>query len=228
MSPPRTVWSKCVGMFCWVFSTSGHFRSIQTATVRICSAAGDALRATLADPHISLYRAARLGLRVEGLFSRRPDPHRPSSPHRGCRRPHRPRYIAVDGVDAGPKPARPRRFPLPFSSPPLQFLAAGRNQSPRHAQIDATHARSMSGYSSIGRGGDQVGRGGPSRGRSGDDDEEARKRRSDAARLRGSRRWTNYELWPPPKFYRWEARANQGCPLLGSPASVPAASRRSR
>jgi hypothetical protein len=46
----------------------------------------------------------------------------------------------------------------------------------------------MSGSSSIGRGVGHVGRGGPSRGRGGDDDEEAKKRHSDAARLRGSKR----------------------------------------
>jgi hypothetical protein len=74
----------------------------------------------------------------------------------------------------------------------------------------------MFGSSSIGRGGGQIGRGGPSRGRGDDDKEEAKKRRSDAARLRGSKRWTNYRLRPPPKFNRWEARANQRPPPPGN------------
>jgi hypothetical protein len=124
--------------------------------------------------------------------------------------------------------ARPCRFPLAFSSPPPQFLAAGCNNSPHHAQIGAARASSMSGSSSIGRSGGHIGRGGPSRGRGDEEEEEeAKKRHSDAARLRGSRRFTNYGLQPPPKFNRWEAHANQGHPLPGSPASAPAASRRS-
>jgi hypothetical protein len=174
---------------------------------RLCNKVGQSNSSR--PPHISPYSAARTNLRVKGLFSRRPDPASAQQPASRLQAPpsgpRRPRYIAIDGVDAGPKPARPRRFPLPFSSPPLQFLAVDCNQSPRHAQIDAARARNMSGNSSIARGG-------PLRGRSSDDDEEAKKRRSDASRLRGSRQWTNYELRPPPKFNRWEARADQGCP----------------
>jgi hypothetical protein len=56
---------------------------------------------------------------------------------------------------------------------------------------------SMSG--SIGRGGGQIGRARSSRGAEGDDDE-ARKRRFDATRLRGSYRYTKYGLTPPPAF----------------------------
>jgi hypothetical protein len=101
------------------------------------------------------------------------------------------------------------------------LLAAGRTLKPHRAQIRPALATAMSGSSSIGRGGGQIGRGD-------DDEEEAKKRRSDAAILRGSKRWTNYGLRPPPKFNRWEACANQGCPLPGTPASAPAASCRSR
>jgi hypothetical protein len=85
----------------------------------------------------------------------------------------------------------------------------------------------MSGSTSIGRCGGHVGCRGPSCGHGDDDDAEAKKRCSDAARLHGSRRFTNYGLRPPPKFNRWEAGTNQGYPLPDSPASVPAASRRS-
>jgi hypothetical protein len=87
----------------------------------------------------------------------------------------------------------------------------------------------MSGSSSIGRGGGHIGLGGPSRGCGDDDDEEeeAKKRRFDAARLRKSRRFTKYGIRLLLGFNKWEARTNQVRPLPGSPASAPAASRRS-
>jgi hypothetical protein len=77
----------------------------------------------------------------------------------------------------------------------------------------------MSGNLLIGRGGGHIGQASSSHGRDGGDDEEAKKRRSDATRLRGSYRYTKYGLTPPPAFNKWEARANRGrC----SPASAPA------
>jgi hypothetical protein len=56
----------------------------------------------------------------------------------------------------------------------------------------------MSESSSIGCGGGHVGRVGSSRG--GGDDEEAKKRPSNATRLRGSYRYTKYDLTLPPAF----------------------------
>jgi hypothetical protein len=86
----------------------------------------------------------------------------------------------------------------------------------------------MSGSSLIGHGGGHIDRGGPSRGHGDDDEEEAKKWRFDATRLRGSWWFTKYGIRPPPGFNKWEACANQGRPFPGSPASTPAASRRSR
>jgi hypothetical protein len=68
---------------------------------------------------------------------------------------------------------------------------------------------------SIGRVGVQIGRARRSRNVRGDNDE-ARKRRSDAARLRGSYRYTKYDLTLPPAFSKHEANADRGG---GSPAS---------
>jgi hypothetical protein len=65
------------------------------------------------------------------------------------------------------------------------------------------------------------------RGRGDDNEEEAKKRRSDAAHLHGSRRFTKYGITPPPAFNKWEARTNRGRRLPGSPASALAAPRRS-
>jgi hypothetical protein len=56
----------------------------------------------------------------------------------------------------------------------------------------------MSESSSIGRGGGHIGRVGSSHG--GGDDEEAKKRHSDAARLRGSYWYTKYGLTLLPAF----------------------------
>jgi hypothetical protein len=96
----------------------------------------------------------------------------------------------------------------------MQLLAAGRTREPRRAQIRPALATSMSGSSSIGRGRGHISRASPLRDH-GDDDKEAR-------------RFTKYGIRPPPGFKKWEARANQGRPLPGSPTSAPAAHRRSR
>jgi hypothetical protein len=73
----------------------------------------------------------------------------------------------------------------------------------------------MSESSSIERGGGQIGRTGSSHGAEGDDDE-ARKRRSDTAWLRGSYHYTKYSLTPSPAFSKCEAKANCGGSSLSS------------